>query len=274
MLAVGLLALYGPTVFGLAGSLWRSEEHFHGPIVLAVTCWLLWKQRSLVNQAEPTRSAAVGWALFAFGLVLYVLGRSQDILLFEVGSAPWVLAGLCVIVLGPDQLRRVWFPILFLGFMVPLPGVLVDALTGPLKGWVSAIVADVLYAIGYPIGRSGVMLTIGPYQLLIADACSGLNSMFSLGALGTLYVYLVGHAQRWRVTLLSALILPFAFIANLVRVLVLVLITFYLGDEAGQGFLHGFSGMVLFLTTLGLFLSVDWFIDAAARVPLLRGSKR
>ena len=154
--------------------------------------------------------------------------------------------------------------------MVPLPGALIDLITGPLKAWVSTIVEQLLYLAGYPVARTGVVLTIGPYQLLIADACSGLNSMFSLGALGALYIYLVGHAQRWRITLLSALVLPIAFAANVVRVIVLVMITFYMGDEAGQGFLHGFSGMVLFVTALSLYLSLDWAME---QLPRSRGTR-
>jgi hypothetical protein len=70
--------------------------------------------------------------------------------------------------------------------MIPLPGIIVDAVTGPLKQWISVIVVELLYGVGYPIARNGVILTIGQYQMLVADACSGLHSMYSLSALGTL----------------------------------------------------------------------------------------
>ena len=68
--------------------------------------------------------------------------------------------------------------------MIPLPGIIVDAVTGPLKQWISVIVVELLYDVGYPISRNGVVLTIGQYQMLVADACSGLHSMYSLSALG------------------------------------------------------------------------------------------
>ena len=150
----------------------------------------------------------------------------------------------------------------YLIFMVPLPGTLVDAVTGPLKQWISLIVVDVLHAVGYPIARTGVMITIGQYQLLVADACSGLHSMFSLSALGTLFMYIMGRQSRWHNAIMLASILPIAFFANIVRVMALVLVTYHFGDEAGQGFLHGAAGMVLMLVALVFHFLLDTALGA------------
>jgi len=141
--------------------------------------------------------------------------------------------------------------------MVPLPSTLVDALTGPLKQWISDLVENILYAFGYPIARSGVILSIGQYQLLVADACSGLHSMFSLSALGTLFMYMMARKSTLHNAVMLASILPIAFAANVIRVIVLVLVTYYLGDEAGQGFLHGAAGMVLMIAALVCFFALD-----------------
>jgi exosortase len=129
--------------------------------------------------------------------------------------------------------------------------------TQPLKRGVSYVAEQILYHAGYPISRTGVILMIGPYQLLVADACAGLNSMFTLEALGLLYLNIVGHTDKLRNLLLAILIIPVSFCANVVRVMILVLVTFYYGDEAGQGFVHSFAGMVLFLVGLTLMLGVD-----------------
>jgi exosortase B len=158
---------------------------------------------------------------------------------------------------GWPALRALWFPILFVAFMVPLPGFFVDAVTGPLKQNVSAIAEQLLYAAGYPIARNGVVLTIGQYQLLVADACSGLNSMFSLSALGLLYMYLMHRASLLHNAIMLVSILPIAFAANIVRVVVLMLITYHFGDEAGQGFLHGAAGIVLLMVALIVFFLLD-----------------
>ena len=165
-----------------------------------------------------------------------------------------MLVGVVLVLGGYKALRALWFPIFFLSFLVPLPGFFVDAITGSLKNYVSRLAEIALYTIGYPIARNGVVLTIGPYQLLVADACSGLHSIYSLGAVGVLYVYLMKHPSWLRNAILIASMLPIAFIANVLRVLVLVLVTYDLGDEAGQGFLHGLAGMILFVIALVLFV--------------------
>mgnify|MGYP001094330308 CR=1 FL=1 len=141
---------------------------------------------------------------------------------------------------------------------MPLPFFLVDAITGPLKQQVSFLAEQLLYFGGYPIARTGVVLAIGPYQLLVADACSGLHSMYSLSAIGILYLYLMQYRNRVRVLLLLVAILPIAFLANVIRVIILALVTYHLGDEAGQGFLHGFAGILLFVVALGLLFGLDW----------------
>jgi exosortase B len=151
----------------------------------------------------------------------------------------------------------VWFPLFFMIFMVPLPGALVAAATAPLKNAVSTVVANLLFAVGYPIGRTGVMLMVGPYQLLVADACAGLNSMFTLEALGMLYMNLMKYTSVPRNVLLAVLLIPTAFVANIVRVSILVLVTYHFGDEAGQGFVHGFAGMVLFMAAMIMMLGLD-----------------
>lgn len=261
---LGLLVLYVPTYWMLAHGLWNSDEYAHGPIVLVVTLYLIWQQRAVFlrdTTTPPThRETVTGWVLLAFGLLTYAVGRSQDILLMEVGSQIPVILGVLLITLGVSAARALWFALFFLLFMVPLPGFVVDTVTGPLKQYVSVIAEQVLYVAGYPIARSGVTLTVGQYQLLVADACSGLHSMFSLSAMGLLYLYLMQRTSIVRNLVIMAAILPIAFVANVVRVIVLILVTYYLGDEAGQGFLHGFAGIMLFVIGLLFLFLLDWVL--------------
>lgn len=256
---VGLLVLYAPTYWMLAHGMWNEDDHAHGPIVLVVALFLVWQQRDIfTSTAKPTRvEVATGWTVLVIGLLAYALGRSQDILLFEVGSQVPVILGALLITLGTKSVRALWFALFFLLFMIPLPGFVVDAATGPLKQYISVIAEQVLYAAGYPIARNGVTLTVGPYQLLVADACSGLHSMFSLSAMGLLYLYLMQHTSTTRNLIIMAAILPIAFAANIVRVIVLILVTYHLGDEAGQGFLHGFAGIMLFIIGLLFLFALD-----------------
>jgi exosortase/archaeosortase family protein len=102
-----------------------------------------------------------------------------------------------------------------------------------------------------------VVLTVGQYQLLVADACAGLNSMFTLEALGLLYMNLMRYTSAARNLTLALLLVPVAFAANIVRVMILVLVTYHFGDAAGQGFVHDFAGIVLFVVSLVFMLLLD-----------------
>lgn len=267
--ALGLAAMYVPTYVDLARGLWQHEAYGHGPIILVVVAWLAWRQRAALDSEGAGRSAALaGWAMLAFGLLLYAVGRSQGMALFEVGSHLPVLAGTVLSLLGWRALARLWFPLFFLVFLVPLPGFVIDSATAPLKNFVSHIVESMLYELGYPIARAGVILMIGQYQMLVTDACSGLNSLYSLAALGFLYLYLTGPGTLVRNAVLIASIAPIALVANIARVLALTLITFYFGEEAGQSFLHGFAGLTLFVIALLLLLGLDVLLQ---RLPAWRG---
>lgn len=253
----GLLVLFGPTFYDMSRNIWTKDDFAHGPIILVVIVWLIWDKRQVLL-AAPTRTAPIqGLVVLIFGLLLYVVGRSQEIVLFEIGSLIPILAGVLLAMRGWPGLRAMWFMLLFIGYLVPLPGFFVDDVTGPLKQSVSTIAAQILYTAGYPIAHEGVILTIGRYQLLVADACSGLNSMFSLSALGLLYLYLMKYKSWLHNGLILVSLLPIAFCANIVRVIILVLVTYHFGDAAGQGFVHGFSGMVLFVTALLVVLFFD-----------------
>ena len=247
---LGFIALYAPTYFELATQVWVNEENAHGPIVFLVILIDLWRRRNIFMRSPRECRPVLGTLLVAIGLVMYAVGRSQEIYMLEVGSQIPLFIGTLLITLGINAVRELVFPLSFLIFLIPLPGVLIDAVTGPLKRHISEIVEHLLYTLGYPIYRSGVVLYIGPYQLLVADACSGLGSMYSLTAVGIIYLYLVNGAN-WLRNALTLVVIPFiAFFANAIRVMVLVLITYYFGDAAGQGFLHGFAGIVLFVVAL------------------------
>jgi exosortase B len=246
----GLLVLYIPTFFDLAGSHWQRDDYAHGPIILAVIAWLIWDKRDILLAGPASIAPVPGITLLVCGLLFYIVGRAHDLVIFEVGALVPILAGSLLSMRGWPALRALWFMLFFIAYLVPLPGFFVDALTLPMKQYVSETAAEVLYAAGYPIARAGVILTIGQYQLLVADACAGLNSMFSLTALGLLYLYVIQRRSWLHNGLMLASLLPIAFCANIVRVVILVLVTYHFGDAAGQGFVHGLSGLVLFIIAL------------------------
>jgi exosortase B len=269
LLLGGWAALYLPVYWHAFETIWQTDDQGHGPLIVGVCIWLFWQIRQPLNVLPWQTHHWLGWPLFVAGLLLYLLGRTFAFQVFTFGSQIPIAAGLLLLTRGTRGLRVGWFAVLFLLFMTPLPGTFVDATTQSLKQWISFTVAEILHALGYPISRTGVTISVGQYQLLVADACSGMNSMFSLSALGTLYIYLMNRRSHLHNALMLLIILPTAFFANMVRVVILVLITYYFGEEAGRGFLHGFAGMALLAVSLLILFSVD-----AALTRLIRPHSR
>lgn len=265
-LALGFLAMLVPSLVGLFRGIWSTEEQAHGPIILALSLWLIYRKwpEMLAGSAGAPGSRA-GWPLLVVSLLLYVLGRSQQILSLEILALIGTGLALLLRKRGRPAARVLWFPFFFMLFMVPLPLPLVTTLTMPMKMAVSYVTEHLLFLAGYPIARTGVILQIGQYQLLVADACAGLQTLLTLEALGLFYLNLVRHTSPFRNIVLALLIVPISFTANVIRVMTLTLITYYFGDAAGQGFLHGFAGMVLFISALLLILGVDSLLQWIVR---------
>jgi len=259
--ALGMLVLYVPTFYRLFTGLWSTEEQAHGPMILLLALWLMARQWPAMLARADGQPAFAGWPVLGLGLLLYILGRSQGIIAFEIASFIVLLAAVLMLKCGHGALRVQWFAFFFMAFMVPLPGPLVGMLTMPMKMAVSWATEHVLFAAGFPIARSGVILQVGQYQLLVADACAGLQTLLTLEALGLFYLNVVRHSSAFRNVGLALLIIPISFTANVIRVVTLSLVTYYLGDAAGQGFLHGFAGIVLFITALLLIIGVDAFLQ-------------
>jgi len=258
MLILGWLCLAGPTLWGFLFGAWSSYSQGHELLLLAVAGWLLWRHRHPDDRPWQGPWPTWFWLAWGLGILAYVLGRSQEFIRIELLALWWLALLITWLARGAGGLRRTWFAWLFCLFAMPLPFAVVLMLTAPLKEAVSVLAAGILSGVGYPIGRSGVVLTVGQYQLLVAEACAGLHSMFILEAMGLLYSHLAGHTSRWRTIWLAIMAVPVSFVANVLRVMILVLVTYHFGDDAGQGFIHGFAGIVLFALALVLMSVVDW----------------
>ena len=264
LVLAGLAILYVPTYIRLATEVWQESRSFHGALFFLITLVIVWSQRAVFLAPARNTWPILGGLILLAGLLLFITGRSQDFLPLEVISQIPVFIGVLLMVKGPRVLRALWFPIAFLLFLVPLPGSIMDALLMPLKQFVSTVVDQGLFWLGYPIARNGVVLTIGSYQLLIADACAGLNSIIALSGIGFAFIYLAGHKVLWHNALLVASVLPIALFANVLRVTFLTLITYHVGDAMGQRF-HDVAGMVEAFLALATFFLLDWLLELSGR---------
>jgi exosortase B len=251
-----LLVLYGPAYVDLSGGLWQTDAQAHAPLIGVIAWVLLWRALARFSGGKDDRPSLLALPALAIGMPLAYIGLTQEMHLLTIASQPLVVAGGIAWLYGRQALRNAWFPLVFMVFMIPLPGFFIDALTAELKTWISAITEEGLYAAGYPIARIGVTLTIGQYQLLVADACSGLHSMVSLSAFGTLYIRLVQPRDKIHTGILLLSLIPIAFASNLVRVLALVLLVYYQGEAVARD-LHDALGLSVFIVGLLLLLALD-----------------
>jgi exosortase len=257
LLVLGMAAIALPTLHYVATEDWTTEQGSHGPLVFASGLWLLvqqWPSTAKLRSVPPMWQVA----LVAVPLLLiYALSRITAVIEVEAFAMYGVFLTVIFAQIGVKAVRRIWFPLLYLAFVLPLPETFVSMLTNPLKIWISQSSVSLLYALGYPVASAGVVIQAGQYQLLVAAACAGLNSLISLTALTLFYVY-VSHRANWKyMLLLMTAAIPVAIFSNLIRVILLILITYHGGESAAQGFLHSFAGMVTFAIALASIYAID-----------------
>lgn len=264
VLVLGLLAVVVPTLVSLGRWSWSGESGAHGPIVLATGLWLLWREGAAVRAAGrrmPWPRPAIALALLS---PLYVLGRVIHVLAVE-SLALW---GMLVVIgygeFGP-ALKRAWFPIVYFLFLVTPPENVLFVATRPIKDMLSVAVVDTLRPLGFAVARTGVTIQIDGYQLLVATACSGINSLIGICAVGLLYVHLRRGSEPRYALLLTALLVPIAVLANFIRIVALVLTTHYFGESIAQGVVHDLTGLGIFLLSLILLMLLDAALQPVAR---------
>ncbi|HEX7751738.1 MAG TPA: exosortase V [Novosphingobium sp.] len=260
-LLLGLAAMAIPSLVTLGRESWSQESGAHGPIVLATGLWLLWQVRGEIaaSAGKPLGFGAM-LALLVPIVLAYAVARPLEVLFVEIATLYAVVLVVFARFVGLRGILRNAFPFIYLAFLIPLPGYVMDFFTVGLREGISAAATGTLSAFGYPIAREGVSITIAQYQLLVEDACSGINSIIGLTAISLFYIYILHRASWKHAGLLIALILPIAVFANFIRVIVLILLTYYFGDAVGQGFAHNLAGVVLFGFALALMAGADWLI--------------
>ncbi len=257
VLVIGCAALVLPTMYEVARQTWTTDQGGHGPLVLATGLWALW--RELHNNPAPRRPGNlwIGLPLLAISVGLFMLARITGVLEIEAFTMYGALVSALYLLFGGVLLRSIWFPLVYLAFSLPPPDTVVAAITQPIKIAISHWAVSLLYFFGYPVAQSGVVIQIGQYQLLVAAACAGLNSIETLAALCLFYAYLTHRSSVAAFFLVGVAAIPVAIVSNFVRVMALVLVTYYFGDAAGQGFVHDFAGLLMFGVALLTIFAID-----------------
>jgi exosortase len=198
--------------------------------------------------------------IMAAAIAMYVIGQAFDFVTADAAGLYGVGIAIFYAKFGARAVFRNWFIFLYLLFAVPPPSIWVDSLTSPLKQLVSSAATALLQPFGIPVVHQGVVIYVAQYQLLVEDACSGLNSLIGLLAISLFYIYLT-RGSSWRyAALLAVLAIPIAIIANVFRIIILILLTYFAGDSVAQGFLHFAAGIFIFITALVLIFLLDALI--------------
>ncbi|HEY6870872.1 MAG TPA: exosortase V [Novosphingobium sp.] len=267
VLMASLAALALPTIVTIAATWWSTPEGAQGPIVVGIALWLIGRRWPAVLARTRRPPSPRVLLLAAPILPVLLVARIGGIVEVEGMMLYLFLLVLLYSVVGGAALRQAWFGLFFLLFALPVPDSVIALATQPLRLMVSHAAVSLLTLAGYPVGSQGVLIFIGQYELLVADACSGLNSLLSLTALALLYIYLRHRSEPRQALLLAALAVPMAIVANLVRVLVLVLLTYHCGAAIAQSFLHELAGLLLFIAALGGIVAIDRVIQSLRPEP-------
>ncbi len=258
--------LYFPVFYKLYTYRWDALDYTHAYFILPISIWLVFKKKKILKKVfEESKEEREKFNFFAFlilvfSLFLYGFGWHQDFMVISTFSFIPFLYGLIEFVYGKRIRKILTFPIFYLLLLVPPPFALLDNITLPLRYISAQAVEKILVLLGFLVKREGLILLIKGHQILIGQACSGFRSLISMLALGVLYVHLIQRKLLKKVFLLGAVV-PLSVMGNIVRILIICFLTIYFGEKTAQGFLHYFSGIVVFLVVLSGFLFLDSLLE-------------
>lgn len=256
--------MYIPIFSTLYSFRWDKVDYTHAYFILPITLWLVWRKRKEIRETYLLREINsinfLSFPLLLLGMIMFVFGWRQDYLFISTLSLVPSLFGLIIFLYGIKIAKILTFPVLYILLLVPPPFAILDSITLPMRHGISAVAELVLRLFNYPITRDGLLLTIGYYDIFMGQPCSGFRSLITMFSLVLVYVY-ISKGTLSKKIILTSFIVPLALLGNLIRVITLCLITFYFGEEAGQGFFHNFSGIVIFIFTILGLLGVESILD-------------
>jgi exosortase len=263
--ALILVALYASIVPALVAQWWADANYSHGFLVPLFSAFLVWRQRARLRALAPCGSL-LGLPVLLGGAGLLVVGNLGSENFLMRSSLIVILAGLVLFHLGPVVFRIVLFPLGFLFFMIPLPGVVFYAATFPLQRLAAACAAAALDALGVPVLLDGNVIHLSQISLGVTEACSGIRSLISLVAGAVAWAYLV-LPGGWISVVFVASVFPITILANAGRVVATGLIGQWFGVEYASGFFHEFAGVVVYFLALAGLVGVHSLIRLMGRKP-------
>jgi exosortase len=262
-----LVLLYASVLKLLVAQWWTDPNYGHGFFVPLFSGYILWHQRERWTKSEIEPSN-FGLLVMLGAVALLFIGSLGAELFTSRFSLLVLIAGIILFLAGWKMLRAVVFPLAFLIFMIPIPVIIYNQITFPLQLIASRLATVWLEVVGVPVLRDGNVLVLSNLSLEVAEACSGIRSLMSLIALAVAYGHLA-EPRRWVRYALVVLMVPSAIVTNAMRIMGAGVLAHKFGPQAAEGFLHQFSGWVVFLATLVLIFLCHWILRHVAQ-----GTKR
>ena len=265
--ALLLAAAYWHTFVWFAGYWFGNKDYYHCPAVPAVVAWLLWRRRRTILKVRA-QPAYAGLAVLAFGLLVHLLGARTGIRVVSAASLPISAAGLVYALGGAALFRETWiaYPVSF--FMVPVPHQILAQVGMPMQNWSAAAAAVMGKGLGLDVIREGIVLLLHGDKFVVAQQCSGINSLLALSLVSIVVVHLLA-APLWRKIVLLLLVPPIVLAANSIRVAsVLVVAEFLSPKVALDMFIHGFSDIIVYMAALMLLVLIAGILSGG-RAPSL-----
>jgi len=263
-----VLALYWKVLPPLVAQ-WRDDPNYsHGFLVPLFSLYLIWRGRAVLA-ALPRNGVLLGLVVVVLGIGLLYLGDLGADNFLMRSSLVVVVGGLVLFHLGLPIFRAVLFPLVFLIFMVPLPGVIFYAITFPLQQLAAQQAAWTLDALGVPVLLDGNIIHLAQLSLGVTEACSGIRSLISLAAAAVAWAYLF-LPRGWAMIVFVAATLPITIVANAARVVLTGLIGQYVSVEYASGFFHEFAGLVIYVAAFACLLGTQSVMSLGLRL-LARG---
>jgi exosortase len=255
--------IYGPVAVLYAREHWSSATlegaYAHAPLLIALVAWLIWQRRDALRAPAGGTACGKGLMLLALGAALRIYGDIEGYVVLQGMSLLPLVAGILLVLSGEHAWRAMRFPVLMLLFVIPLPNAAIDAVTRPLLDVTADFVVLLLPLFDIGVGRNAQLLTVSAlgdrqvHEVLIAPECSGIRSLVTLLAIGSLMAGLRGYAA-WRTALLLLAVPLLTLVGNVTRILITILLIVHVDPDTARGFFHSASGLVLFAVSLfGMF---------------------
>jgi exosortase len=240
---------------------WTTDENYsHGFLVPLLAIYFA-NQASRRGRVPAKGGGALGSVMLAASVLIGLVTIPLPIPFMGQVGFILGLAGIFALLFGGQALRRYWFALAFLVFMVPLPVAVYTRLASPLQLLASQVASTVMNATGVPVLREGNHLTLpGGLQLFVAEACSGMRQLTGFLALTTAVAYLSTRPAWYRALIVLSGV-PIALTANIARVLLTGYIMHFFNPEYALGTFHTVEGLLMMGFGLLLLNLECWVLD-------------